>query len=81
MEQMEKEVDRTAEIEARVAKADQEAAVAELAAEKDAELKAGSEEHTKEHRAAEEECNSKLQALKKGRCDRIASRSRFGLHE
>jgi hypothetical protein len=36
---MEKEADRTAEIEARVAKADQEAAVAELAAEKDAELK------------------------------------------
>jgi hypothetical protein len=29
MEQMEKEADRTAEIEARVAKADQEAAVAE----------------------------------------------------
>jgi hypothetical protein len=47
MEQMEKEADRTAEIEARVAKADQEAAVAELTAEKDAELKAGSEEHTK----------------------------------
>jgi hypothetical protein len=64
LEQMEKEADRTAEIEARVAKADQEAAVAELAAENDEELKAGSEEHTKERSAAEEECNSKLQALK-----------------